>query len=107
MSGSAPENFFRRMPGELVVGTCRVFRGPRTGGSFSLLSPDFENGGGGPCRGSETNMVRSLAAGGPVDANGFSQAIYAGTDGEGPLIPTTTHGGRVWVTTTAGGGLPG
>lgn len=40
------------------------------------------------------NLVRSLAAGGPKDTPGFSNLIYAGTDGLGPLSPT---GGHVWV----------
>jgi hypothetical protein len=90
-------------PATLILGTCRIWRGAASGGSFQLLSPDFENDGGGPCRGSEVNMVRSLAAGGPVDANANSLVIYAGTDGGGPATP----GGRIWITTTAGNGLPG
>lgn len=90
--------------GELILGTCRIWRGSTSGGSFSLLSPDFETGGTGSCSGSEINMVRSIAAGGLKDSNGYSQAIYAGTHGEGPLISTTPIGGHVWVTTNADGG---
>jgi hypothetical protein len=94
-------------PATLILGTCRVFRGLAMGGGFQLLSPDFENGGGGPCRGSEVNMVRSFAAGGPVDSSGDSLVIYSGTDGQGPLTGALPQGGRVWITTTAGGGLSG
>ncbi len=83
----------------LLLGTCRVWRGPSAG--FQLLSPDFETGGTGACGGNEVNLVRSLAAGGFADNSGFSQAIYASTNGEGPLIPTTPTGGRIWVTTSA------
>jgi hypothetical protein len=94
-----PEN-----PAELILGTCRVWRGPTVGGGFSLLSPDFETGGSGACTGSEINLVRSIAAGGLQDSNGFSQVIYAGTNGEGPLISSTPVGGHLWVTTNADGG---
>lgn len=94
---------------QLIIGTCRVWRGgPATssGGTYSALSNNFDSGLGGSsgtCTGSEVNQVRSLAAGGPKDANGFSKAIYAGTDGlGGPSNPT---GGRVFVTTNAGGTL--
>jgi len=90
--------------GELIVGTCRVWRGASTGGAFSLLSNDFENGGAGICTGDEINLVRSLAAGGPLDRNGVSNVIYAGTDGFGPLIPTTPAGGQIWVSTNVSGG---
>jgi hypothetical protein len=89
---------------ELILGSCRIWRGATIGGSFSLLSPDFETGGSGACTGSEINLVRSIAAGGLKDSNGFSQVIYAGTNGEGPLIPTVPTGGHVWVTTNADGG---
>src|SRR4051812_3405986 len=89
---------------DLILGTCRIWRGPTIAGSFSLLSPDFETGGSGACTGSEINLVRSIAAGGLKDSNGFSQVIYAGTNGEGPLIPTVPTGGHVWVTTNADGG---
>jgi hypothetical protein len=88
----------------VILGSCRIWRGPTSGGNFLLLSPDFETGGSGSCSGTEINLVRSIAAGGLKDANGYSQTIYAGTNGEGPLIPTTPLGGRVWVTTNADGG---
>lgn len=91
--------------GELILGTCRIWRGPTLGGAFSLLSPDFETGGSGACTGSEINLVRSIAAGGLQDSNGVSQVIYAGTNGEGPLISSMPIGGHLWVTTNADGGL--
>ena len=92
--------------GTLLVGTCKVWRGATTGGNFSLLSPDFENGGTGVCSGNETNTVRTIAAGGPADSNGYSQVIYAGTDGDGPLISAPSQGGKVWVTMNSDGGPP-
>jgi hypothetical protein len=89
----------------LLVGTCRVWRGPRLGGSYALLSPNFDTFGSGTCSGSEINLVRSLAAGGPTDSNG-SMVIYATTDGLGPLAGplTSPSGGNVWVTTNATAG---
>ena len=89
---------------EMLVGTCRMWRGGSGGSGFTLLSDNFETGGSGTCTGSETNLVVSLAAGGPTDQNGFSNVIYAGTDGFGPLIPTIPPGGHVWVTTNAAAG---
>ena len=84
----------------LVVGTCRVWRGPRLGGTFTALSLNFETFGTGTCGGNEVNVVRALAAGGPTDANG-SKVIYAATGGFGPNALTTPVGGNVWVTTNA------
>jgi hypothetical protein len=90
--------------GEMIVGTCRMWRGSSTGGAFTVLSHSFETGGDGICTGGEINLVRSLAAG-VLDTNtGFSKVIYAGTDGFGPLIPTTPPGGHVWVSTNVAGG---
>jgi uncharacterized membrane protein len=91
-------------PGEILVGTCRVWRGPSSGGSFTNLSDNFETGGTGICSGTETNLVRSLAAGGSLDSNGFSNVIYAGTDGSGPLSTTLPTGGRIWVSSNVAGG---
>ena len=89
-------------PTAMLVGTCRVWRGPRTGGTFTELSPNFDTLGSGTCSGSEVNQVRALAAAGPVDSSG-SSVIYATTGGLGaidkPLDSPT--GGRVWVTTDA------
>jgi hypothetical protein len=87
----------------LLVGTCRVWRGPRVGGAYTLLSPNFDTFGTGTCSGSEINLVRALAAGGPTDSNG-SKVIYATTDGFGPLTSTSPTGGHVWITTNATAG---
>jgi hypothetical protein len=84
----------------LLVGTCRVWSGPRSGGAFTLLSPNFDTLGTGTCAGTEVNVVRALAAGGPQGANG-SLVIYATTDGLGPNNLSTPVGGNVWVTTNA------
>ena len=89
---------------QLIIGTCRVWRGSWQGGSYSLLSPNFEVGGSAACNGHEVNLVRSLAAGGPKDASGYSNVLYAGTDGYGPLMPTTPTGGQLWITVNAAGG---
>jgi uncharacterized membrane protein len=92
----------------MLVGTCRIWRGPRTGGGFTALSPSFETLGSGTCTGSEVNLVRALAAGGPPDANG-SQVVYATTSGLGPLNgpQTSPPGGHVWVSTNATQGSSG
>ena len=50
-------------PGTMLLGTCRVWRGSSSGGSFSSLSPNFEFGGSGTCSGTETNLARTLAVG--------------------------------------------
>ena len=80
--------------GELLVGTCRVWRGATDGSGFSALSSNLETGGTEGCTGGEVNMVRSLAAGGIKDTAGFSNVMYAGTDGLGPLVAS---GGHIWV----------
>ena len=89
----------------LLVGTCRVWRGPRTGGTYTVLSPNFDTLGSGTCSGSEVNLVRALAAGGPTDSNG-SEVVYATTSGLGPLDGplSSPTGGHVWVTTNATAG---
>ncbi|MGB6023773.1 MAG: hypothetical protein WBG40_01080, partial [Candidatus Sulfotelmatobacter sp.] len=84
----------------LLVGTCRVWSGPRSGGAYTALSLNFESFGTGTCAGTEVNTVRALAAGGPTGANG-SEVIYATTDGSGPNELSTPVGGNVWVTTNA------
>jgi len=84
----------------MLIGTCRVWRGPRSGGGFTALSLNFETFGTATCAGTEVNVVRALAAGGPTDANG-STVIYATTDGLGPNGAPSPSGGHVWVTTSA------
>ena len=89
----------------MLVGTCRVWRGPRTGGAYTALSPNFDTFSSGICSGNEVNQVRAIAAGGPTDSNG-SQVVYATTSGLGPLDGplSSPAGGHVWVTTNATAG---
>src|SRR6202008_2235628 len=89
----------------MLVGTCRVWRGPRAGGAYTALSPNFDTLGSGTCSGSEINQVRDLAVGGQTESN-RSNVIYATTSGLGPLdgpfyLPA---GGRVWVSINAAAG---
>lgn len=87
---------------EMLVGTCRVWRGQPTvpPSSFSALSPDFDTLGSNTCSGGEINLASALAAGGPT-ADYMSTTVYATTEGTGPNV-TTPAGGEVWVTTNAG-----
>ena len=71
-----PTFSIRNRPRSLLVGTCRVWSGPRSGGAFTLLSLNFDTLGTGTCAGTEVNVVRALAAGGATNANG-SEVIYA------------------------------
>ncbi len=84
----------------LLVGTCRIWRGPRSGGTYTALSLNFDTLGTGICSGNEVNLVRAIAAGGATDSSG-SQVIYATTDGLGPVDGLSPVGGNVWVTTSA------
>jgi hypothetical protein len=93
----------------MLVGTCRVWRGARTGGTFTAVSPNFESLGSGTCTGGEVNQVRSLATAGPTTSSSGSSVIYATTSGLGPMQGplTTPAGGRVWMTTDASTGVFG
>ncbi len=100
-----PYIFDPKTAAPMLIGTCRVWRGPRTGGAFTALSPNFDTLGSGTCSGAEINQVRALAAGGTTDSNGCV-VIYATTSGLGPIDGPlyTPTGGRVWVTTNASTG---
>ncbi len=86
--------------GEMLIGTCRVWRGDTATGTFISLSPNFDTDDSTFCGGRETNQVHGLAAGGPLDNNGLSNVIYAVTFGLGPAYGLGT-GGAVWATTNA------
>jgi large repetitive protein len=93
-----------QLTSRLIVGTCRVWRGLSTGGTFKVLSNNFDTNNATVCTGNETNLVRSLAAGGPTDASG-STVIWTTTDATGPLV-TAPAGGEVQVSTNAGAATP-
>jgi hypothetical protein len=85
--------------GEMLIGTCRMWRGDTPSSTFNTLSNNFDTGVASTCSGGEINQVAALAAGGPKDTNGFSNVVYATTWGYGPL--RGIGGGEVWVTTNA------
>jgi hypothetical protein len=87
---------------EMLVGTCRVWRGAPTvpASSFTAISVDFDTLAPATCTGEEVNLVRGLAEGGPT-ASGLSTTVYATTEGTGPNATAPT-GGEVWATTNAG-----
>ncbi|HEY6185761.1 MAG TPA: hypothetical protein VIW67_26200 [Terriglobales bacterium] len=89
---------------EIIVGTCRLWRGGNDGTGFTTLSNNLDTGSPSTCSGNEANLVRSVAAGGPQNISGLSQVIYAGTDGFGPLVTTMPAAGRIWVSKNADGG---
>ena len=92
--------------GEMLVGTCRVWRVSTSGTAPIELSNDFDTLGTGVCSGNEVNLVNWLDAGGPKDTSGNSKVIYAVTDGFGPNAGLATNTeGEVWVTTNAGATL--
>ncbi len=90
--------------GEMLIGTCRMWRGDTPSSTFNTLSVNFDTGIASTCNGGEINQVAGLAAGGPKDANGFSNVVYATTWGYGPLA--NIGGGEVWVTTNAAAATP-
>lgn len=86
----------------LLAGTCRVWRGPATGGTFTALSGIFGGGGAGPCSGGTATgetKIRSLAAGGATALSGNAKVIYAGMVGR-----AGGAAGRIFVTTDADAG---
>lgn len=80
-------------PASMLVGTCRVWRGPSTGGAGWLaLSNNFDTANGSACVANAQNQIQTIAAGGPVTSNG-SQVIWVGATN-----------GYIWTTPSADGG---
>ncbi len=98
-------------PSSLLVGTCRVWRGPAKGGSgwnaTSAISPVLD--GGAPNCNLANALIRSLGVGGPTatSGGGGSKVVYAGMAGSedgGGSLP-----GHLFVTkdaSTANGTTP-
>lgn len=80
-------------PSEMLVGTCRVWRGAPTvpPSAFTAISVDFDTFGTGTCTGDEVNLVSGLAEGGPT-AGGLSTTVYATTEGTGPNASAPSGG---------------
>jgi hypothetical protein len=94
-------------PANVIIGTCRVWRGPVSGGSSwsasNLLSPMLDTDQGPFCNGNAE--IRTLAASGyTAQAAGAPERIYAGMAGE--LDGGATVPGHVYtstVTSSSGG----
>ena len=93
----------------LLVGTCRVWRGPANGAGWSTanaISPALD-GSATPC-GANSALVRALAAGGPGATTGSAQnsgstVLYAGLAGalDNGGAGGSTKAGHLFVTTAA------
>jgi hypothetical protein len=85
-----------QLPANMLVGTCRLWRGPSGGGAgWVPLSNNLDTHDGSVCSDSSQNQIQSVAAGGPSTSNG-SQVIWVGT-----------ASGFVWRTLTADSGPSG
>ncbi len=87
---------------QLLIGTCRVWRGVASGAGWSgsnAISPILDNGGGTSCNGD--SMIRSLGA---LITTSGSEVIYAGMAGfeDGGVAP-----GRIYSATIAANGTIG
>ena len=80
-------------PSKMIVGTCRVWRGPSTGAAgWAPISDNFDTlNATAVCAPTSQNQFQSIAAGGPATSNG-SQAIWAGTS-TGTLYYTSNADG--------------
>jgi hypothetical protein len=80
-------------PSKMIVGTCRVWRGPSTGGAgWAPISDNFDTlNATAVCAPNSQNQFQSIVAGGPATSNG-SQAIWAGTS-TGTLYYTSNADG--------------
>ena len=97
------------LPANVIVGTCRVWRGSGSGGSAwsasNVLSPMLDGGQQPACAGNA--LVRSLGAGGPVatanaSQNSGSEVLYAGM--AGLLDGGGAASGHLFTTTSANTG---
>ncbi|MDW5265756.1 MULTISPECIES: choice-of-anchor D domain-containing protein [Acidobacteriaceae] len=95
------------LPANILVGTCRVWRGPAASGaswsSANAVSPLLAGPQNASC-GSTNPVLRSLAAAGPTDSaaaaqNAGSPVLYAGMAGR--LDGGGTFGGHLFSTATA------
>ncbi|HEU5334741.1 MAG TPA: hypothetical protein VFU27_02195, partial [Terriglobales bacterium] len=88
----------------MMVGTCRLWRGNSDGSGFAPLSYNFDTvlsqTPNQACSGNESQLIRSIAAGGPNTGNG-SSVIYVGTEGGYDLVSGNSVGGHIWVTNNA------
>ncbi|MHB1700067.1 MAG: choice-of-anchor D domain-containing protein [Acidobacteriaceae bacterium] len=94
------------LPANVIVGTCRVWRGPGSGGTgwsaSNVLSSMLDGAQQSACSGNA--LVRSLAAGGPFTTassmqNSGSEVLYAGM--AGLLDGGGAASGHLFTTTTA------
>src|SRR6185312_2772774 len=81
---------------QLLIGTCRIWRGFSAGGGYTAISLNFSEGTSTVCSSGDTD-VRSIAMGGMTTGSG-SQVIYAGMASGAPVS------GHVFVTTGADSG---
>ena len=96
------------LPADVLIGTCRVWRGPASSGALWSSSNAISRllaGAQNPACASSNGVIRSLAAGGPASSatsaqNAGAEVIYAGM--AGTLDGGGTSGGHLFSTTAGG-----
>ncbi|HET7748205.1 MAG TPA: sialidase family protein, partial [Terriglobales bacterium] len=90
--------------GRMMVGTCRLWRGNSDGSGFAPLAYNFDTVldqvPDQSCSGNETQLIRSIAGGGPPTGNG-SSVIYVGTEGGFDPVTQNPIPGHIWATNNA------
>jgi len=89
----------------VVLGTCRIWRGPGDGGqdwvSNAASGPLFDTSASSTVCKDGSTKIRALAAGGALGANGASKVIYAGLEGADTGFDSGGLLGHVFVNTNA------
>lgn len=102
----APSLLDAAQPGDVLVGTCRVWRGPAANGSAwsrgNAISPPLAAQATNACTPSST-MIRALAVGGTAASSADSPVIYAGMAGLGDGGGSAP--GHLFATATGGVGV--
>src|SRR6185437_14749381 len=115
-----PADFANGSNRDIILGTCRVWRGPGFGGATwqdatstpnKMISPAFDRSATLPCDDFSTK-IRAISAGGPakpisqqdgsqVVTHNVSSVIYVGLEGAGTATASGSNLGQVWVNISA------
>jgi hypothetical protein len=84
-------------PARMLVGTCRVWRGPSSGGTgWVAMSNNFDTHDATVCSANAQNQIQAIAAGGPSNSNGSQVIWVGGANGYIWTTPNADAGPSAW-----------